>query len=456
MNATARLTFTRSAMLLMEAMWAYALVAFLAALIVAGDRPSPIGVVAVVFVSFSISRLLMNSDLSIGVIRAWGIVMSLLVFYVIVRVDFFHDLRLWDFSWVDKLFLDTSDALKSQEAKTAATGIPLLWLVWMRGVIRGQQHISFESVAGNFAIGVLVVAIVEAFVGVVDAPATVGHVAVPYIAVGLLAIATTQAAKGDGDADRPFSTTFLGVIGGAILVLTVLGLLFALADFGALAHAMGVASEAVGAVLSRLIYYILYPFILATILMFEGLKAIWTSIYGDRPPIEIQRGETPTPVDTNTTPADVPEWFNWILRLIIGVPVVAAVLGGLWFLFAKYTKRPESDEKKDSTYAEGRLGADLGDLLGNLVRRFRPGAGRELDPARRLYFDMLHGAADRDMERRPNETPLEFAPRLDQAFTASTPSRITAVFDDVRYGALTRDRAEIDRLRAEWEDLRKR
>jgi hypothetical protein len=455
MNATSRLAFTRSAMLLMEAMWAYALVAFLSALIVAGDRPSPFGVVAVVFVSFSISRLLMSSDLSIGVIRAWGMVMSLLVFYAIVRVDFFGDLRLWDFSWVDKLFLDTSKALQSQEAKTAATGIPLLWLVWMRGVFRGAQHISFESVAGNFAIGVVVVAIVEAFVGLVDAPSAVGMIAVPYIAVGLLAIATTQAARGDGDAERPFATTFLGVVGGAILVLGVLGVLFALADLGAMAHVLGVASKAAGVVISQVVYYVLYPFILATILLFEGLKAIWSAVYGDRPPVEIVRGETPTPVDTNTAPADVPDWFNWVLRVFIGGPLVAAVLGGLWFLFAKYARRPESAEKKESTYAEGRLGADLGDLLVNFVRRFRP-VSREIDPALRLYYDMLHAAEDRDMERRPNETPLEFAPRLDQAYAAQTPSRITAVFDDVRYGALTRDRAEVDRLRAEWEALRKR
>jgi hypothetical protein len=303
---------------------------------------------------------------------------------------------------------------------------------------------------------VLIVAIVEAFVGVVDAPATVGHVAVPYIAVGLLAIATTQAARGDGDADRPFATTFLGVVGGVILVLTVLGLLFALADLGGLAHALGVAGEAIGAVVARLVYYILYPFILATILMFEGLKAIWTAIYGDRPPIEIERGETPTPLNAEQEPADVPGWFNWLLRVFIGGPIVAAVLGGLWFLFAKYAKRAESEEQKESTYAEGRLGADLGDLLGNLVRRFRPGASRDADPVRRLYFDMLHTAADRNMERRPNETPLEFAPRLDEALAASAPSHITAAFDDVRYGALTRDRAEVDRLRAEWEDLRKR
>jgi hypothetical protein len=456
MNATARLAFTRSAMLLMEAMWAYALVAFLCALIVEGDRPSPIGVVAVVFVSFTISRLLLQSDLSIGVIRIWGIVMSLLVFYVIVRIDFFGDLRLWDFTWVDKLFLDTSVALESQAAKTAATGIPLLWFVWMRGVFRGSQPISFESVAGNFAIGVFVVAIVEAFVGVVEAPATVGHIAVPYIAVGLLAIATTQLGRAETDAERPFATTFFGVIGGAILVLGVLGLLFALADLGGLAHALGVAGEAVGVVLSRLVYYILYPFIWATIFFMEVMKAIWTSIYGDRPPVEIQRAETPTPVDQNAEPADVPEWFNWILRVFIGGPIVVAILGGLWFLFNKYARRPEDDVHKESTYQEGRLGADLGDILGNLVRRLRPGHGRDLDPARRLYFDMLHAAEDRDIERRPNETPLELAPRIEEAYAGTAPSRITTAFDDVRYGGLTRPREEIDRLRDEWDELRKR
>jgi hypothetical protein len=295
MNATARLAFTRSAMLLMESMWAYALVAFLAALIVEGDRPSPVGVVGVVFVSFSISRLLMNSELSIGVIRIWGIVLSLLVFYVIVRIDFFGDLRLWDFSWVDRLFLDTTSALEGQEAKTAITGIPLLWLVWMRGVFRGSQPISFDSVAGNFAVGVVVVAIVEAFVGVVEAPAAVGHVALPYIAVGLLAIATTQAARAEDEAERPFATTFVGVVAGAILVLGVLGLLFALADLGGLAHVLGVVSEALGAVLSRLIYYILYPFILLTIGMFEVLKAIWTTIYGGagRPVVPVQQVHAP-------------------------------------------------------------------------------------------------------------------------------------------------------------------
>jgi hypothetical protein len=86
----------------------------------------------------------------------------------------------------------------------------------------------------------------------------------------------------------------------------------------------------------------------------------------------------------------------------------------------------------------------------------RPGHGRDLDPARKLYFDMLSVAEDRNLERRPNETPLELAPRLDQAFAGATPSRITAVFDDVRYGGLPPPRTELEQLRTEWDDLRKR
>ena len=74
------------------------------ALIVEGDRPSPFGVVAVVFISFSISPA-DERPLSACPRLASS---SLLVFYVIVRVDFFTTCAV-DFTWVDKLFLDTSD-----------------------------------------------------------------------------------------------------------------------------------------------------------------------------------------------------------------------------------------------------------------------------------------------------------------------------------------------------------
>ena len=457
MNATARLAFTRGALLLMEALWVYALVAFLVAVTVGGGRPTLLGVGAVVAVSFTISRFLQQSDLSLGVLRIWGVALSLLVFYVIVRVDFFHDLRLWDFTWVDKLVLDTEAALRGDEAKAAVVGVPLLWLFWLRGVLRGQQHIDFESVVGRFAVGVVVVAFVEAFIGAVDAPAAVGYVAVPYIAVGLLAIGTTQAARGDDDDSRPFATTWFGVIGAAIMLLSVIGVLFALADLGLLARGLGEASEAAGAIIARIVYFILYPIILATVVMFEVLKYIWQELYGGRVRTEdLIPQATPTPTEDESSPAPLPGWAAWVLRFVIGVPLVVAVLVGLAFLFTKYARRAEPQETKESTYQEGRLAADLGDLLGSFLNRLRPGHGREaLDPARRLYFDMLRAGEQRDVARKPAETPLELSPRLERAFAGPTPRRITALFDDVRYGGLPPAASEVEAARHEWEELRK-
>jgi len=57
------------------------------------------------------------------------------------------------------------------------------------------------------------------------------------------------------------------------------------------------------------------------------------------------------------------------------------------------------------------------------------------------------------VERQAAETPLELAPRLDMAFAAETPARITSVFDEVRYGGATPPEDEVRRLREEWEGL---
>ena len=149
MNAATRLATTRGALLLMEALWVYALVAFTVAVTVGGDRPTPMGAAAVVGASFIISRALQSSDMPVGLMRFWGVVLSLLLFYVIIRIDFFGDWRLWDFTWADRLASDTQAAAKDHAQ--AVVGVPMLWAFWLRGILRGQQHIDFEAVVGSFA-----------------------------------------------------------------------------------------------------------------------------------------------------------------------------------------------------------------------------------------------------------------------------------------------------------------
>jgi uncharacterized protein DUF4129 len=53
------------------------------------------------------------------------------------------------------------------------------------------------------------------------------------------------------------------------------------------------------------------------------------------------------------------------------------------------------------------------------------------------------------------ETPLEVSPRIARTFGGETPPRITTLFDDVRYGSLPPDEAEVRRLREDWERIQK-
>ena len=92
----------------------------------------------------------------------------------------------------------------------------------------------------------IIVAFVEAFVGAVDAPSSIGYVAVPYVAVGLLAIGTTQAARADDDPNRPFAMTWFGVVAAALAMMAVLGALFMLADLGAASAALASSAASSG------------------------------------------------------------------------------------------------------------------------------------------------------------------------------------------------------------------
>ena len=161
MTQESRQTLVRASLVLMETMWVYALVAFLVALTVGGGKPSFLGVLFIVGGSFAISRFLQGTDLSLGILRIWGAALSILVFYAMVRIDFFGDWRLWDFSWADAFFNHSEATIRGDSAPFIA--VPLLLIVWVRGVLRGQESVMFEDVLGSFAIGVVVVAVVEVF-----------------------------------------------------------------------------------------------------------------------------------------------------------------------------------------------------------------------------------------------------------------------------------------------------
>jgi hypothetical protein len=441
----------RGALLVMESLWAYALIAFLVLVIGNGRGLSYTGVALVVAGSFALSRALQSSEMELVPLRAWGIGISLLLFYALVRVDFFADWRFWDLTWADDLAGDPRGAAREHSA--AAVGIPLFWLLWLRGVLRGQETLHFESVIGSFSLGVVVIAVVEAAAQGQEAPPLLDYVALPYIAVGLIALGLAHAERPDAELGRTFTQTWMAT-GAAVLLLSFLALVFVVLDYGAAYDAIVVVGRAAGWVLYQAlfyflsaIYYLLQPF-------FEGMGWLLGQVIGNvrtpRDPTEPGEGDA----EPESVLGFLPDWVSLVLRIIGGGIVIAAIVLISALIFARLRRRARPGPVRQSTYQEGRLSADLGDLLGSLLDRLKPrfGFNRDegLEPVRRLYFEMLTAGSQRGVQRAPAETPLELAPRLDQAFAAPTPGRITEVFEDARYGGLLPTASRLAGLQEEW------
>jgi hypothetical protein len=448
-----RQTLVRVALILMEAMWIYALVAFLVALTVGGGKPSFLGVLFVVGGSFTISRFLQGTDLSLGLLRIWGAALSLLIFYAVVRVDFFGDWRFWDFTWADVFFSKSESTINADPAPFI--GVPLLFVFWIRGVLHGQDSLTFEDVLGSFAIGVGVVAGVEVFGSFLDdLPRGVELIAVPYIAVGLLTIGLMQAARARDAIETEALPAWLLAIGGAVLLLTLFSLLFVVIDFSTAQTGLGYIAFGIGWVFAGIFYIVAWPLIKFV----EGVFWIIQSLANLN-----ANPEPPPPLETGAEENDpfrerdsiLPDWVGNVIRYLSAAGVIAAIIIGMALLFTRYKRRVAPGDLKESTYSEGRLAADLSDLLGSVFGRFRgrTGPSRVSEPVRRLYFEMLAAGEARGVERKPVDTPLELSPRLESTFAAATPREITGLFDDVRYGSHEPAEADVQRLRDDWERL---
>ncbi len=465
----------RVSTLLMEAIWTYALVAFYVAAVTDGGKPSFFGVAAVVLLSYGISRFLQNADISLGVLRVWGTVLSLLVFYAIVRIDFFGDARLWDFGWANDLFNHTEASARANVP--AVFGIPLLWCFWIRGVFRGQETNTFEDVVSSFGIGVLVIAFVEVFQGQLDdTPALVGRIAIPYVAFGLFAIALAHSARADTDRGRPFQRTLLATIGLSVLALALVAGLVALFD---LATGWGAAKDASRALVDageEAGNIVAWPILKIMDGFFAAIIWLRDLIFGTpKPPLVggQDQGQGPDCVQflvedrgltmqqaldqCNPKPHQWPEWVGLLVRLMVLIPLAGLGLLMTALLFTRFRRRLRPGEQKESAYQQGRLASDLSDLWNNLLGRLRPNLhlGRDqMDPVRRLYWDVLDDAERRGVSRQPQQTPDEIAPSLDRTFHGQAPGRITTAFDDARYGGRLAPESEVRRMREEWEDLR--
>lgn len=433
--------------LLVELIWSFAAVALLVAVLGRGDGPSPslLGVGAVVIGSFALARALQQTDLEDAQFRTLGVAMSVTVLAAIVYLEYGRGSPPWDIGWVRTLATDAGG-----HAHVIATTV-VLTAVWMRGIVRGQQTVDFDSVAQGVALGFVPVAIAAGVAPDVHGPNVFGLLAIVYLLVGLAVLALYQAPNPDRPL-RAFAAQWGLAATGVLVIAAVLTVVAAAIDPGALG-VLSPVGERVGSAAVLALTYTIGPPLALVGWLFSLIP------FPDRQP---DQQVQPTPV-TDARPDDdqngAPMWarvLGWVLAGSAGTLIVIGAIAVLWFLFRRYAKRKEDDgDRRESVEADLTLGSELGAAFDALARRFRrgPRAPASSVEVRRLYHEMLATSAAAGIERPAAATPLQFAPQLDAHYGSAVPMEISQAFTASRYGAHDIDERIVADMRARWRTL---
>ena len=122
-----------------------------------GPAPSFVAVAAVVLGSWALARVLQMTDLDQDAMRLVGVGASFVALFVIGRLEYAPDEWLFDPGWIIALVKDPGDAIEPNAHVIA--GMVALAPLWLRGVIRGQAPIEFDSVLTSASLGMVAVVV---------------------------------------------------------------------------------------------------------------------------------------------------------------------------------------------------------------------------------------------------------------------------------------------------------
>ncbi len=331
----------------------------------------------------------------------------------------------------------------------------LLGVAWIYGVARGSQARTFESVAADGSVGLIVVLFAALFAGSADAPAIVAWLPVPYMAVALLALALVYMMNVGMDRARPFAGAWGLWVVGSVLVIAAIALPTALIDLEALAF-IGTGIGLIGKGIGLVLLAVMLPPLIGFAWLIEQLLSFGMGGEAFTP-------DVPTTEELNELLDDEdkerPSWttvLGYILRFGMVALALALAFALLWLAFQRLSKNDEDDvDSREEVGADG-LGGGLGSLLASTLGRLRDrfsGGLRGGDAVGRLYMSMLRLAEDQGLPRPAAATPAEFAPNLDAHFASSVPSAISLSYATARYGGRPAPGDEVDRLTIQWREV---
>ena len=409
------------------------------------------GFVVVAFAAFLAPAVLDWFGIEGGKRAAAITVFAFLLFYGALRLQYGHDLALWDFGWLSD-FVSNTSTVKEWIAPTVASGF-LLLLTWLWAAWRARSDVWLENAGRALVVPFAVVTVALLVSSGSEQAEVVTRGGVVFYGVALAALAFTQLSQSGSSIGglRSSGITTIMLVGtaafAALGVLLVGVLLDPLVDFlttPVLAVARGVAWF--------MTYIIFLPVAWVLTNFFEFIFGLLGA--GESEPQEI---EPPGPLfgaegarvegEEETLAARVAKYTLAGGAIFLGVAVVAAIIFILAILRRRADERgPEAPESERA----GSLSDDLRDAARGLFRR-----ERRHDPAgegvTRLYLEVLEAARRQGRERAEGQTPHEFAPVLMSAFHEDVTDEITEAFEDGRYAGRPPDEATLADLRRRWE-----
>ncbi len=436
----------------------------------AGETLSVWAIGGTLALGFLVSRWLGNRELSIRRRFWWGLGITLVALQIIGSVDLSESGRIWNMSWVLELGRPSSLVWREQVVLEDGTVIPgeidqlfaalMLIPIWFRGVALGSSALMDRSFSNYAVFGLFV--LVASF-PLADNAGIEDHVrtlAIVWVVTGLITIALKNAANSDqvqglGVAQTGASvaaTLFALVLGVAIFLLLVTGVVGLVGGSGVVEPVLNVLGVALRAIITA-ITYMLWPLFW----IFEQVRE-WVGTPEPLPTEQLEAGvgggqdfadqEVGEP---DPTPGIV------ISRVFGGIAAVVVFAVLAFYFFRRFLKRQsQTEELRESLWAEADVKGDIMSALRGLGARFRRTRDvHEPDaPIAELYFDVLKHAETRGQVRAVHRTPLQFADALERAYHSPTPKRISRAFSNFRYGGRQPTQAEINSMQQSWDALK--
>ncbi len=454
MFSTARLDLRAELRLMLlagaEACWLYAIAFTVGTLSGLPRQVSPFGIFIVYWAGLGLGRVLPRSTLAWRALQLLTVVFALSAILVAMRVGFYTDAALTDFSWLPQYVgrvLTFFERVTAEEISTI-----ILLAAFLRGLGFAQRPLTLWVVGFEFRLGIVIffsVALIAALTVNIN---FIFWIFV-YFALSLLAIALARIEE--AGQERPLGATWAGVMFAVIGATMLVG--FAATRFLTLdaVRAFFGLLEPLRIVLQFVITLIAIPFLYLLDWLIHRLGPLFERF------IQIITGIFPRLDFGNSNSEQViSQVTQQLVKLLpylrlLGVMLVILFIG--WLIARALNRRVQWQEHEMFE----REALDDRDALQLEKRQRAPAAHApahhiHAENIRRIYAALQAHAQTLGLPRRDAETPLEYLPRLCARFPESAKALtiITDAYVAVHYAQEQATDARVREVRAVWKQTR--